>query len=111
MIDLSGFTGTENYYKDQMGVLITDGVKYFAEKGKAYWCVSDMIVICKIHKKVKSEGFVSIFVKSTGENAVVEYSDGNGKKLFSQKYEFTDLEAGVYGFYFTDNTLLLRGEY
>ena len=111
MIDLSGFTGTEHYYKDQFGVLLTDGSKYFAEAGKAYWAISDMIVICKIHKKVKDVGFVSINLSVKDEKAVITYGDGNGVELFSQKYEYTDLEAGDYGFYFADNTLLLKGEY
>lgn len=110
-IDLSGFTGSQNLYKDTMGALITDGVKYFAEEGKAFWAVSDMIVICKVQSKVKKNPFVSIWVKSTGEKAVIEYSDGNGNHLFSQKYDSTDLPAGVYGFYFADNTLLVRSEY
>ena len=38
-IDLSGFTGTENWYRYAMmpRFTYTDGVKYLAEQAKAYW--------------------------------------------------------------------------
>jgi hypothetical protein len=39
-IDLSQFTGTENYYRHPFGkALFTDGVKYFAETAGAYWFI------------------------------------------------------------------------
>jgi hypothetical protein len=110
-IDLSGFTGSEKLYKDQLGAVITEGVKYFAEEGEAFWAVSDMIVICKIHKLVKDNPFVSIIVSASNEKAAITYENGNGVRLFKQEYDYTTLPNGVWKFYFTDNTLMVTGEY
>jgi len=111
MIDLSGFTGSEKLYKDQLGAVITEGVKYFADEGKAFWAVSDMIVICKVHKNVKDCPFVSIVVKAGESNAAITYEDGYGNRLFKQDYDYSSLPVGEWKFYFTDNTLMVASEY
>ena len=38
--DLMQFIGTENYWRHWLGFNYTDGVKYLAEKGEAYWQLS-----------------------------------------------------------------------
>jgi hypothetical protein len=111
MIDLNGFTGSDNLYKDQLGAVVTEGVKYFASEGKALWAVSDMIVICKIHKNVRDNPFVSIFVSAENGKANIKYDDGDCKCLYSQDYSYTDLPDGDWVFYFTDNTLMVASEY
>jgi hypothetical protein len=37
--DLSQFTGTENHYRNFTGLLYTDGARYLAEHGGAYWLI------------------------------------------------------------------------
>lgn len=37
--DLDQFYGSENYYKNFTGLIYTDGVKYMAEHGEAYWLI------------------------------------------------------------------------
>ena len=40
--DLMQFSGTENYHKHFLGLLMTDGVKYMADNGGefgAYWLI------------------------------------------------------------------------
>jgi hypothetical protein len=111
VIDLNGFTGSEKLYKDQLGAVITEGVKYFAEEGKAFWAVSDMIVICKIHKLVRDNLFVKVIVSASNEKAAITYEDGNGVRLFKQEYDYASLPNGRWDFYFTDNTLMVTGEY
>jgi hypothetical protein len=111
MIDLSGFTGSNNLYKDQLGAVVTEGVKYFASEGEALWAVSDMIVICKVHKKVRISPFVSITLTAKNNKARISYGDGNGLVLYVQDYGYTDLVDGEWKFFFTDNTLMVASEY
>lgn len=109
-IELEQFNGTEQYYKGFLGVLNTDGVQYLALNG-ASWLVTDISSIVRLKTNVKDEEFVAIKVIVENSEAVAEYSDGNGKLLYLQKYAYTDLSEGEYKFYFTDNVLMLAGEY
>lgn len=42
-LDLSGFTGTEHYYRYHSGVYLTDGTAYLAKEAGCLWLM-DMIV-------------------------------------------------------------------
>jgi len=108
--ELNGFTGTEQYYKGFCGVKMTDGVYFLYSK--AGWVVSDASVIVKMHKKVKSEVFVSVTCEVKKGKAVMTYDDGNGNVLYKQSYAYTDLEDGeVLKMFYTDGVLMLQGEY
>ena len=107
--EIQQFTGTEQYYKGFMGVLRTDGVQFFTSK--ASWAITDIEAIVKSHPKVRTEEFVSITIVSKNKKATAEYTDGNDGKLYTQNYGYTSLEEGTYKFYFTDNVLMLSGEY
>ena len=37
--ELNQFIGTEHYYRHLLGFNYTDGVKFMAERGKAYWLI------------------------------------------------------------------------
>lgn len=105
---LQGFYGTEQYYRLTLtGILATDGVKCFADEGNAYWAVTDM---CLKAYKLK-QPFLSIKINSTGKKADIVYEDGDYNVLDSDHYAHTDLEAGEYKFYITDNVILLPSEY
>jgi len=114
MNNLKQFYGTEQHHKGFFGVTLTDGCYFIAENG-ASWLISDISVILKINAKVKNEEFISIKVKIQDKKAVVVYTDGNNNKLYNQKYEYTDFndyfEEKEVNFYYTDNVLMLSGEY
>lgn len=109
--DLEQFTGTERWHKvfPFSSILITDGVKYFADKGEAYWAVCDILATATALK----EDFLLAKVISENGKAVIEYEDGDYNKIeyATAKYPRTDLEAGVYKFYITDGIMLLPSEY
>jgi len=107
---LALFSGSQNIYTGFMGTKHTDGCHYLIAND-ASWLISDIAIICKMQKKVKQEPFVSIKTKIEDNQCIVEYTDGNNNKLFSQKYSYTDLPNGNINFYFTDNTLMLSSEY
>lgn len=53
--DLDQFTGTESYYRHRFlnSLLYTDGVKFLAEEGEAYWLI-DAIASHQINPQVQS---------------------------------------------------------
>ncbi len=107
---LGQFSGTEQYYKDYLGLLLTDGTKYLMEELKCGWLMSDIAVIVKM--KLKKEEFicVKLFVKDS--KAKVVYDDGNGNVLFQQKYEYTDFpEVEEFKMFYTNGVLMLTSEY
>ena len=112
-IDLSGFYGTENYYKSPLtNCVYTDGVKYFAEEAGAYWFLD--LVLHEYRALVHKELFLSITLKVSRESAVIEVSDGNGSYAKPRLIDHTDCADGEYNFYFVQGeptVLMLASEY
>jgi hypothetical protein len=111
--DLSNFYGSENWFYNPLfgkAITYTDGVKFISDRGCG-WMVTDILAVVKLEPKVKREEFVSIkFQKSPDGAAVISYEDGNGGKLYSQKYDATDCPVDEINFYFENNVLMLVGE-
>ena len=108
-LDLSGFTGTENYYKGWCNVKYTDGVQYLALNGFS-WFVTDVCSVVKV-SSIKDEPFIAIDLKVNADSsAVATYTDGNDKTLFKQEYEYTDAKQDI-KLFFTNNVLMLTREY
>ena len=108
--DLTEFTGTLEYHKLTFSpMLATDGVKYFADKAKAYWLISDIAAVHYI--KRRKYDFITIKVVCDGNTARAFYSDGDGNNFYKQEYTITDLPQGEYKFFLTDDVLMLSSEY
>lgn len=107
--ELEQFTGTEQYHKGFLGVLLTDGVYYISENGYS-WFVTDAISVIKT--KLKDEPFLTVNLKVDKETnkGIMTIDDGNGKILHKQFYSYTDASRNIKLFY-TDNVLMLAGEY
>lgn len=110
-IDLSGYTGTENWYRHHFvrDVTYTDGVKAFAELAGAWWFVDDSII--EYAPLMRQHGFLTITLNVSDTKAKITVDDGNDNVLATRNIPFTDCPAGQYRFYFTDNVLLLPSEY
>ena len=111
---LCQFSGTENWHRHWLArdMLYTDGVKSFAEHGGqhgAYWFLD--VVATELFPLLREEGFLHIVLSVHGRKATVKADDGNGRVLKEKHIEYTDLQAGDWAFYLTDNVLLLPGEY
>jgi hypothetical protein len=115
--NLDSYTGTQSYmwmHKRR----VTEGIRYLMENGY-HWFVSDALINCVHHDKLKNQPFITIKLKRTdireskggiwcqGE---VEFSDGNEKVLLTQKYSMCDARRDLTLFY-TDDVLLLAREY
>jgi len=108
--DLGAFIGTENYYK-VFGALITDGVKYLIDNGYS-WFVTDSLAVLKFNPKLKEAEFLAVKLKldRDKEEADILIDDGNYNVLYKQHYSFTDAKKEL-TLFFTDNVLMLAGEY
>ena len=95
--ELDQFTGTEQWYRHGFArnVLYTDGVKYMAEKGGAYWLI-DAIVSHQINPKVRKNERLQEFQVWTlkvaeDRSAVLTCQADSGEKaIVTQKIEATD---------------------
>jgi len=111
---LAHFSGTENWYRHWLvkGMLYTDGVKSFAEhggQGGAYWFLD--VVATEFYKLSKVAGFLHIVLSVKDGKATIKVDDGNDRVLRERRIDYTDMQAGDWRFYLTDNVLLLPGEY
>jgi hypothetical protein len=86
--DLSGFTGTEQYYSYLNGTTLTDGSKALAEKFKCWWLLD---VIASYQKELQHEEFqVWMLTVNDDKSALVQATDGNHNVLRQQIIPFTD---------------------
>ena len=108
--DLNHFSGTEQYYKLSFTPLLsTDGVKYFADTGQAYWLIGDISAIHLL--KRRKYDFIAVTVKSSGGDVIAKYTDGNKYQFFKQEYTHSDLPDGEYKFFICNDVLMLASEY
>ena len=108
------FTGTENYYRHTLNpkVVFTDGVKYLAETGGAYWLL-DVIAIAQQHEpKVRGHAFqVCELTVNADHTGKIVCEDGNGNTVHRQDLEFTDFPLPDIEIWFQNNTIFLPSEY
>lgn len=111
--DLANFTGTENWYRHGLirSVTYTDGAKHVADAGGAYWLL-DEIAFAQHCKKVAAEQFQlwSLSVKPDNTARLV-CTDGNGKRVFSKRIDYTDFPLPQITFYVVNNVIHLPSEY
>jgi hypothetical protein len=101
MIDLSGFTGTENYYLHPLArtVTYTDGVQHFAEGAGAYWFLDILATEVAQLMRRKKEDFIHIKMLVKDRGAKITADDGNDNVLWSKDILFTDCPEGEWRFY------------
>lgn len=114
--ELKNFYGSENFYKDFMGVILTDGIKTLCELTSCYWLITDTAVIL-MNNYLNKEDFIVIKIKvNDDKSAVVTLEDGNNNKLYSQNYEYTDFKLKSFELWAVYNevgtyTYMLKSEY
>lgn len=113
--DLAQFTGSENWYRHGLvrSILFTDGAKYLADQGGAYWLLDEIALAQRYDKRVAAEEFQLwiLTVDLAKHSATLVCDDGNGHSVFRKEIEFTDFPLPEVKLYFTDNTILLPSEY
>lgn len=114
MNDLTQFTGSENWYRHPINptVLYTDGAKYIAEHAGAYWLLDEIALIQRYNKRVEAEEFqVWKLAVNADQSGVLTCEDGNDNAICTKQIDYTDFPASGITLYFTNNTILLPGEY
>ena len=112
--DLMQFTGSEYWYSHGIvrSVLFTDGAKYVAETGGAYWLLDEIALAQRFEKKLAGEEFqlwrLSV---EKDQTATLVCEDGNSNRLLSKPIPFTDFPLDEISFYYINNTILLPSEY
>jgi len=109
--DMINFTGTENWYKYPPKYLITDGIKYAAEKYSLYWFI-DAIISVQTLAHVKYIPFQAWMVKRTqNDQFVITGDNGNGFVFYTQKIPFSDFIFDIFKVYLSESVILLPKEY
>jgi len=109
-LDLSGFHGTENWYKNTFGLLYTDGIAYLAEQAGAHWLID---IVDSYQPKFGNVPFQLWKIELTqgGGCVVTMREDTDEPPLVEQVIEYTDFPLGEFEFYCCDNVMLLKSEY
>jgi hypothetical protein len=112
--NLRQFTGSENWYWHGINrnVLFTDGAKFVADEGGAYWLL-DAIAIAQLYEKNVATEELQVWKLTVREDrtATLVCDDDNDNIVYTQHIEFTDFPLDEIKLYFTDNTILLPSEY
>lgn len=84
--ELDQFTGTQDYHRTSfLPVVVTDGVKYLADKANAYWLID---AIGSYTNLITEFGAAKLTVRD--HKAELRIEDGNDNLLANQKIDFTD---------------------
>jgi hypothetical protein len=112
--DLRQFTGSEHWYRHGIvrEILFTDGAKYVADCGGAYWLLDEIALAQRFEASVAGQAFqLWTLTVSADRTADLTCDDGNGVPVYSKSIAFTDFPLAEIKFYVTDNTILLPSEY
>lgn len=118
--NLSNFTGTENYYCNKNYPFeYTDGIKYLAENGGAYWLLDAIASwqkepIIKSNQDLRQVQFWTLKV-NPDNSAVLTCERDTDEIICEQKIPFTDFPIQEICLYLCDmgtkGVLLLPSEY
>jgi hypothetical protein len=99
--ELHNFSGTERYYRITHDTVITDGVKFVADKGGAYWLMT--AIASYLTEQTDKETFIvanlTVARTATACTALLKLDDGNDNVLAEQFIEYTDFELDEFKLY------------
>lgn len=113
--DLAQFTGTSQYYQHSLGIRYTDGIKYLAENGQAYWLL-DAIAAWQADPRIRDDSqlqeiqFWKLTVNPDQSATLVCERDQNDVAV-TQKIPFTDFGLASVTIYCQQGVMLLPSEY
>ena len=109
---LNQFNGTENYYKLNSQLNLTDGTKYLMEVAYCYW-IGDIVSSFQTIERVRNEPFqvYTITVDIEISKGGIICTDGNCRVLQVQNLHYTDFPLRTITLYYCDKVLMLPSEY
>lgn len=118
---LHQFTGSESFFRHwcNHAFIYTEGAQHVAEHGGAYWLIDEIALAHQYTQACRREPFQHwTLTVAEDRTATLVCDDGNGRKLFETKIEFTDFPLAQIEFYACENefgaghfTLMLPSEY
>lgn len=111
---LSEFTGSENWYCHGLlrKILFTDGAKYVADHGGAYWLLDEIAFAQHSTAAVAAEEFqVWKLAVNADESATLTCEDGNYNTVFTKAIDYTDFPLPQITLWFANNTIYLPSEH
>lgn len=111
--DLRYFTGSENGYRHPLNrrVVYTDGARYVAEAGGAYWLL-DEIALAQLMPEIAAEAFqVWTLRVQPGGSAELSCGDGNKRVVFRKELLFTDFPLSEIALWYANGTIYLPSEH
>src|ERR1700683_3716096 len=108
--DLNQFTGSENWYRHGH-VLCTEGTKYVADEGGAYWLLDEIALAQRFEKPVAAEEFqVWTLTVNADRTSALTCEDGDDKTVFAKRIGYTDFPAERVTLWFENNMIYLPNE-
>jgi hypothetical protein len=111
---LRQFTGSEHWYKHALNrnVLYTDGAKYVAEVGGAYWLLDSIALAQLCDRRVAAEEFqVWKLVVRPDSSATLTCEDGNYNVVFTHRLSYSDFPAPEVTLWFSNGVIYLPREH
>jgi hypothetical protein len=113
--DLQQFSGgTDDYYRHALNrnVLFTDGAKYVADEGGAYWLLDEIALAQRHEKRVARQPFqVWKLTVNPDHTGMITAEDGNYNVLFTKALDYTDFPAPEIILWFSNNVIYLPAEH
>lgn len=112
--ELRQFTGSEHWYRHALNrnVLFTDGAKYIADEGGAYWLLDEIAIAQRHDKSVRGQPFQVWKLDVRPDNsATLRVEDGNDNLLLLRDIEFTDFPLDGVTLWFSNNVIYLPSEH
>lgn len=112
--DLRQFTGTEHWYRHGLNrnILYTDGARFVAEQGGAYWLLDEIAIAQLSSQAVAAEEFqVWKLAVRRDRTATLSCEDGNDNVVYTQEIPFTDFPAPEITLWFQNDTIYLPSEH
>jgi len=111
---LSRFTGSESWYRHGLvrDILFTDGAKYVADQGGAYWLLDEIALAQRFNDKITTAEEFQVWTLTVrpDRSATLACGDGNGRTVFEKEIEHTDFPAERVELWFENNTIYLPSE-
>lgn len=109
---LNQFTGSETFFRHGLvpSVAYTEGVKYVADNGGAYWLLN-IIASNQIESKFINQPFQTWSLTVNGGVGRIEVDDGDGNLLMLTDIIRTDFPEPGITLWCCDNMILLPSEY
>lgn len=112
--DLAHFTGSETFFRHSLsgGCVYTEGVRYLAEAGAAYWLL-DAILCPQPHEPAlrAAEFQVWKLIVREDRSATLICTDGDDQPLYGLPIPWTDFPLAIVTLWFANRTLYLPSEH